>query len=74
MEEIIYKGETLCIVTKFANGGDFDFNVVIRAIVYDREKQIAELYAGSAITANCNPEKEYEECLLKAQSMIRALN
>lgn len=54
--------------------GDFDFNVVIRAIVYDREKQIAELYAGSAITANCNPEKEYEECLLKAQSMIRALN
>lgn len=54
--------------------GDCDFNVVIRAIVYDREKQIAELYAGSAITANCNPEKEYEECLLKAQSMIRALN
>lgn len=57
-----------------APNGDFDFNVVIRAIVYDREKQITELYAGSAITANCNPEKEYEECLLKAQSMIRALN
>ena len=24
MEEFIYKGETLCIVTQFANGGDFD--------------------------------------------------
>ncbi len=66
----IYSGTIGCI----APNGDFDFNVVIRAIVYDREKQIAELYAGSAITANCNPEKEYEECLLKAQSMIRALN
>jgi para-aminobenzoate synthetase component 1 len=54
--------------------GNFDFNVVIRSIVYDSKNQIAELYAGSAITANCDPEKEYEECLLKAQSMIRALN
>jgi serine/threonine protein kinase len=24
MEDFIYKGETLCIVTQFANGGDFE--------------------------------------------------
>ena len=28
---------------------------------------------GSAITINSDPEKEYEECLLKAQALIDAL-
>ncbi len=55
-------------------GKDFDFNVVIRSILYNRENRYLGFMAGSAITAGSIPEKEYEECLLKAQAMIGALN
>ena len=54
--------------------GDFDFNVIIRSIVYDSEKKYASISAGSAITIASDPEMEYEESLLKAFAMIRALN
>lgn len=52
---------------------NFDFNVVIRSILYNAEKKYISVMAGSAITAECDAEKEYEECLLKAEPMIRAL-
>lgn len=45
--------------------GDFDFNVVIRSIFYDADKQQLSYWAGSAITANADAELEYEECMLK---------
>jgi para-aminobenzoate synthetase component 1 len=41
--------------------GDFDLNVLIRSIFYDEEKQYLSFTVGSAITAMCNPEEEYEE-------------
>jgi len=50
--------------------GDFDFNVVIRSIQYHAQKQIAQVGVGSAITIHCDPEAEYEECLLKAEKVI----
>lgn len=50
--------------------GDFDFNVVIRSIAYHAEKQYAQVAVGSAITIHCDPEAEYEECLLKAEKLI----
>lgn len=53
--------------------GDFDFNVIIRSILYNQTKEYLSFMAGSAITINSNPEKEYEECLLKAGSMMQAL-
>jgi para-aminobenzoate synthetase component I len=53
---------------------DFDFNVVIRSILNNAEKQYLSFMVGSAITANCDEEKEYEECMLKAKSMLDALN
>jgi para-aminobenzoate synthetase component 1 len=53
--------------------GDFDFNVVIRSIIYDKKNKYLSLPVGSAITTYADPEKEYRECLLKAQAMIRAL-
>ena len=53
--------------------GDFDFNVVIRSILYNAEKKYVSVMAGSAITAGCEAEKEYEECLLKAEPMLKAL-
>ena len=42
--------------------GDFDFNVVIRSILYNEEKKYVSFSVGSAITAQSAPEKEYEEC------------
>ncbi len=53
--------------------GDFDFNVVIRSILCNNALPYASYSAGSAITALSHPEKEYEECLLKAQAMMKAL-
>jgi para-aminobenzoate synthetase component 1 len=44
---------------------DFDFNVVIRSLLYNRRKSYLSYFAGSGITVNSDPEKEYEECLLK---------
>lgn len=48
---------------------NFDFNVVIRSILYNQEKKYVSYSVGSAITAKSVPEKEYEECLLKAKAM-----
>ncbi|HEY1039918.1 MAG TPA: chorismate-binding protein, partial [Bacteroidia bacterium] len=53
--------------------GDFDLNVVIRTILYNQQTQTLSYAVGSAITDKCNPEKEYEECLLKAQAMRKVL-
>ncbi len=53
--------------------GDFDFNVVIRSIVYNTNKKHLSYSVGSAITAKCDAEKEYEECMLKARAMKEIL-
>ena len=52
--------------------GDFDFNVVIRSVAVNKEISVATLHVGGAITILSDPESEYEECLLKAESVIRA--
>ena len=57
----------------FSPDGDFDFNVVIRSILYNQEKKYLSFSVGSAITALSDPEKEYEECLLKAKAMHEVL-
>jgi para-aminobenzoate synthetase component I len=57
-----------------APNGDFDFNVVIRSIVYNATQQHISYHAGSGITYYCNPENEYQECLLKAEAMSAALS
>ena len=57
----------------FTPEGDFDFNVVIRSILYNQKKQYLSFSVGSAITALSLPEQEYEECLLKAKAMKSVL-
>lgn len=52
---------------------DFDFNVVIRSILYNEEKKVVTFPTGSAITINSDPEKEYDECMLKAEAMRKVL-
>lgn len=53
--------------------GDFDFNVVIRSMLYNARNQYLSFQAGSAITAASDAEYEYQECLLKAMAMKRIL-
>ncbi|MBG6132153.1 para-aminobenzoate synthetase component 1 [Aquimarina sp. EL_43] len=57
----------------FTPDGDFDFNVVIRSILYNEERQYISYTVGGAITAKSDPDKEYEECLLKAKAMREVL-
>ena len=57
----------------FSPDGDFDFNVVIRSILYNQENKYVSFSVGSAITSLSNPENEYEECLLKAKAMHEVL-
>ena len=53
--------------------GDFDFNVVIRSLLYRQDTGYLSYQVGSGITYNSDPEAEYEECLLKAQGIRKAL-
>jgi len=53
--------------------GDFDFNVVIRSLLYNRQKSYVSCAVGSAITIGANAEDEYQECLLKANKLIHGL-
>jgi para-aminobenzoate synthetase component 1 len=69
-ERGIYSG---CIGS-IAENGDFDFCVVIRTIIYDEKQKRVSMHVGSAVTAGCNPEEEWEECLLKVNSLLQALN
>ena len=57
----------------FTPNGDFDFNVVIRSILYNQALKYVSFSVGSAITSLSIPEKEYEECLLKANAMLKVL-
>jgi para-aminobenzoate synthetase component 1 len=50
-------------------GMDFDFNVIIRSLQYNDANSYVSYMTGGAITAMSDPEKEYEECLLKAYAV-----
>lgn len=55
-------------------GGDFDFNVVIRSIMYNQTKQYLSFQAGGGITVYSDAEKEWEESLLKAKAIKDVLS
>jgi len=57
----------------FTPNGDFDFNVVIRSILYNQQNRYLSFSVGSAITSLSDPEMEYAECLLKAKAMFEVL-
>uniref|UniRef100_UPI00356195CF chorismate-binding protein n=1 Tax=Seonamhaeicola sp. TaxID=1912245 RepID=UPI00356195CF len=57
----------------FTPNNDFDFNVVIRSILYNASKKYVSYSVGSAITSKSNPLNEYEECLVKAKAMREVL-
>jgi para-aminobenzoate synthetase component 1 len=53
--------------------GDFDFNVVIRSILYNAINQYISVQVGGAIVYDSDAESEYEECLIKARAMFESL-
>jgi para-aminobenzoate synthetase component 1 len=57
----------------FSPENDFDFNVVIRSILYNADNEYLSFSVGSAVTSKAIPEQEYEECLLKAKAMFSVL-
>lgn len=65
----VFSGSFGCI----SPTGDFDFNVVIRTILYNAERKYLSFQVGGAITYAANAEDEYEECLLKASAIMNVL-
>ena len=57
----------------FTPENDFDFNVIIRSILYNESNKYVSYSVGGAITAKANAEAEYQECLIKAKAMREAL-
>lgn len=54
--------------------GDFDFNVVIRTLLYNSKEGSARISTGGAITSQSIDKDEYNECLIKIQKLLRTLD
>jgi para-aminobenzoate synthetase component 1 len=65
----IFSGTVGCITPD----GNFDFNVVIRSIMYNATNRYLSYQVGSGITIYSDPEKEWEECLLKGEGIKKVL-
>ena len=53
--------------------GDFDFNVVIRSVMYNAASQYLSYQTGSGITYYSNAAQEWEECLWKGAAIKKVL-
>lgn len=53
---------------------EFDFNVIIRSILYNATNEYLSFQVGGAITYAADANAEYEECMLKASAMIQTLS
>lgn len=65
----LYSGAFGC----FLPNGDFDFNVIIRSIMYNKKLKTLSFPVGGAITSVASGEQEYNECNLKAEGMKKAI-
>lgn len=54
--------------------GDFDFNVIIRSLVFNKKDKYLSCAVGGAITILSEPEEEYAECQTKIGKIINAFN
>ncbi|MRT94040.1 anthranilate synthase component I family protein [Ancylomarina sp. 16SWW S1-10-2] len=71
--EVTKRGLYSAAVGYISPDADFDFNVVIRSIQYNAKDNYLSFMVGGAITMQSDPEKEYEECLLKAKAIKQVL-
>lgn len=63
----IYCGATLLIKPDL----DFTMSVAIRQMIF--KKDLCHLFVGAGVVADSQPEKEYQETLLKAEASFRSL-
>ncbi|MFT5858925.1 MAG: para-aminobenzoate synthetase component 1 [Flavobacteriaceae bacterium] len=54
--------------------GNFDLNVVIRTLVYNKVSNYLSCSVGGAITIQSDPEQEYAECLVKVKRILDGMN
>ena len=54
--------------------GDFDFNVIIRSLIYNEAEKYLSFQVGGAIVNASEPEEEYKECLLKGKNISEVLS
>lgn len=54
--------------------GNFDFNVVIRTLLYNRSKKYLSCSVGGAITSKSDAEAEYQECLTKVERLLKGMH
>jgi len=54
--------------------GDFDFNVIIRSLIYNKENKRLSCGVGSAITISSDAEREYAECLVKIEKLRNVIS
>ena len=69
MQRGIYSGS----IGHIDHKGNMEMNVVIRSIIFNSKTGYLSLMVGGAITSASDPEKEYQECSLKAEALIKAL-
>ena len=72
-EEVTTRGLYSGAVGYFSPDNNFDFNVVIRSILYNAGEKYVSFSVGSAITSQSSIANEFEECLLKARALKEAL-
>lgn len=66
----IYSGS----IGYIAPNGDFDLNVIIRSLIYNKKEKILTASVGGAITINSDEESEFEECQIKIKKIIDIFN
>lgn len=54
--------------------GDFDFNVIIRTVLWNATTNYLSFHTGGAITFDSNAQAEYDECILKAKAITDILS
>jgi para-aminobenzoate synthetase len=58
----------------FSVTGSSQFNVVIRSAIFDLQSNTVSVGAGGAIISLSSPEGEWDEMLLKSNSVLKTLN
>ncbi len=52
---------------------DYSLSVIIRSIFYNEKSKKLSIAVGGAVTYLSEPQKEYDECLLKAEALLKAI-
>jgi para-aminobenzoate synthetase component 1 len=72
--EVTKRGLYSGAIGYFTPDNDFDFNVVIRTILYNEKNKYLSIQSGGAITIDSMAENEWDELNLKSQALAQILN